>query len=551
MIQSLELQDLFKKIVIGVELVRAASASPISPRRLEIFFSHDVAELVLLLDGVQSYLPALRLRLKNSSLKHLLILVSRPEELRWLVESVENRDLFETEGLDWGCVSKEEGVPLEEYQNYWTGKEPGLHLQKFSDPQTDSLEGLYADLEKKHRYVIANRSTWGGSVEDEFIAFRQSLQNIPHFLQRPDFRNWQKGFENRPVFVIGAGPSLDQEVEFVRRFQDRAIVIAADTLYRKLSEAEIHPHIFVSLERISLVATLFKSKEWNRSILVAPQVMPPEALSIFAGPQALFLLPHVWNSFLKFRRVVMQTGHSCVGVGLSLANVLTRKATYLFGIDLCFGEDLKSHSNFSPYRTPDFAEADSAIEEWRKDAVPILNRNAKQVMTHLYWLRFREDFESIIARAKAPFFVTSKEGLRLKGSQEISYSDFEAQLSSLPSFDAYEELQASLTYDRNAEAHEDLRLFKESLKKLEGVVIAHSELFKNPSSQWEPLLLSIPYGPEVLGPILKSGFMRLNSKIPELEKHGQESIEKVWRDLPEVLRSARQSLDEFQADRLY
>lgn len=553
MISSPELRDLLKKIVLGSQQVETAEVATLTSRQLEISLPHEATQVVLLLDGVQAYVHTLRLKLRNPDLKHILALVTDASELRWLLESAENRDLLEGHRLEWGFVSMEKGIPLEEYQQYWTGKEAGLRLHLFTDPQKDSsgVRELYSDLEIKHRYVVANRTAWGGSVEDEYIGFKNSLMNVPHFLQRPDFRNWQKGFEDRPVFVIGAGPSLDAEVEWIRRFQDRAIVIAADTLYRKLSEAQIYPHIFVSLERVSLVAALFQAGKWNRSILVGPQVMPPEAFSFFSGPQAIFMVPHLWNAFFNFRRLVMSTGNSCVGVGLALANVLSKKAVYLFGIDLCFGDDLKSHSRFSPYQSEDFAQAGGAIDEWRRDSLPVLNRAGKTVRTHFYWLRFREDFENIIKNSKAQVFVTSQAGLPLQGSKQISYAQLESQLLEFSSFDAYESLSSKLPYDRHAEAQTELKLFQANLKRLEEVVLTHRNLLDAPKSQWELSLLSLPFGSEVLVPIFKSGFLKLKSGVPELEEGARTIMQNVWRELPQVLQVARQKLEGFNAERLY
>jgi len=64
-------------------------------------------------------------------------------------------------------------------------------------------------------------------------------------------------------------------------------------------------------------------------------------------------------------------------------------------------------------------------------------------------------------------------------------------------------------------------------------------------------LLALPFGPELLVPMFKSGFMRLKSGVPELQEAAQQSIQKAWKELPEILSTARQKLESFHAERLY
>ena len=86
-----------------------------------------------------------------------------------------------------------------------------------------------------------------GWFEDQLLMLRNNTAN---FL-RPGFtlqKNWQPPSRTLPAFVVGAGPSLDLDMEDIRRLRDDVVLISASSALRVLLENGIRPDIHCEVE---------------------------------------------------------------------------------------------------------------------------------------------------------------------------------------------------------------------------------------------------------------------------------------------------------------
>ncbi len=68
----------------------------------------------------------------------------------------------------------------------------------------------------------------------------------------------QGQYKDVPVFVIGSGPSLDNDIRFIRKNQDKAIIIACGTAIDTLYHAGIKPDFFACTERTPELSQLIR-----------------------------------------------------------------------------------------------------------------------------------------------------------------------------------------------------------------------------------------------------------------------------------------------------
>ena len=81
----------------------------------------------------------------------------------------------------------------------------------------------------------------------EDLAFRNTLTNLPSLLGEADAGSLAGAFEGRPAIVVGAGPSLDVNVEALRPFQSSCLIVAADTAVVPCVKGGLTPHLAVAL----------------------------------------------------------------------------------------------------------------------------------------------------------------------------------------------------------------------------------------------------------------------------------------------------------------
>lgn len=163
-----------------------------------------------------------------------------------------------------------------------------------------------------------------------------------HFV---DFRKkLDKKYKNLPVFIIGSGPSLDNDIPFLRKNQDKAIIIACGTAVDTLYHAGIKPDFYACTERtpeIRQALDVIPDKHFfDDIILLASDVVHPNTLDKFTHTAIFGKLDEPFYTF-AFRQIkeiqnikLIQMMNPLVGnLGVSGALYLGFENLYLFGLD--------------------------------------------------------------------------------------------------------------------------------------------------------------------------------------------------------------------------
>ncbi len=71
---------------------------------------------------------------------------------------------------------------------------------------------------------------------------RNILNNFPLILKSRPITSLKNIFQGVPGFLVGAGPSLDKNVLYLKKIRDRALLVAVDTALKPLLARAIQPH---------------------------------------------------------------------------------------------------------------------------------------------------------------------------------------------------------------------------------------------------------------------------------------------------------------------
>ena len=77
---------------------------------------------------------------------------------------------------------------------------------------------------------------------------QNTLENMKHMAGSPDVGELAGLFEEIPFVLVGAGPSLDESIDFLKFMQDKAIICASNSPFRKLVNSGIRPHLVVTAD---------------------------------------------------------------------------------------------------------------------------------------------------------------------------------------------------------------------------------------------------------------------------------------------------------------
>jgi 6-hydroxymethylpterin diphosphokinase MptE-like protein/VCBS repeat protein len=124
-----------------------------------------------------------------------------------------------------------------------------------------------------------------------------TLGNLPAIVAEGDVAALADVFAGTPAIVVGAGPSLDDNLESLQAIAGRAVIIAVDTTLRPLLAAGIRPHLVVALDPSELNATnLLGIADTEGSWLVSEGSIDPRVFPEFAGRAFTFKISdhHPW-----------------------------------------------------------------------------------------------------------------------------------------------------------------------------------------------------------------------------------------------------------------
>ncbi len=181
-----------------------------------------------------------------------------------------------------------------------------------------------------------------------------TLENLPIMGNSPDIGELKDKFENVPFILIGAGPSLDESIEFLKTVQNKAIIVASNSPYRKLINSGIRPHLVVTADPMKPTLAGFQNVPLEGVPLACPFSAYPEIVRRFEGRIISWLsvnpivetLKEQWGH--KKGTPIMEQG-TVSGCVLDISRVLGCKKVMFIGQDMCIRDDGKYYTDDSSY----------------------------------------------------------------------------------------------------------------------------------------------------------------------------------------------------------
>ena len=267
----------------------------------------------------------------------------------------------------------------------------------------------------------------GNSAEDTLIGFRQIVRNYPNLVKSYSLNDLRGKFSDRAAIIISAGPSLDKNIHLLKDVQDKCILIAVDTILRKLLPLGIRPHFVVAIERGREVYDYHFTDlpaDPEGIIPVICSVCVPEICGAWKGP---FVMPFktlpldAWFAAMT-TLPVLQSGSSCAHMGIPLAELLGCRTIALMGQDLAYAPDGATHSKGTTWEKDEKRKRFDAVvgETFETEGL-----RGGTVRTNRIWYFFKGVFEEFIAlRPRIAFYNATEGGVRIEGAQAVTLDEF-------------------------------------------------------------------------------------------------------------------------------
>jgi len=198
-----------------------------------------------------------------------------------------------------------------------------------------------------------------GFLEDELIMTRNAIANMAG----GDLRVLAGSHPPKPepVFIVGSGPSLEKDLDFIAAHADQAVIFSVGTGLRVLLKHGVRPDFHIELENGILNAELLEATaegfELSGISLVASVSARPRAIACF-DDVAVFFRENVSSTkvFAGDLPILQPAGPTVSNTGLKAGLRMGFRTFYLFGVDMGSREKDKFHAEGSAYSLSRFTD---------------------------------------------------------------------------------------------------------------------------------------------------------------------------------------------------
>ncbi len=203
-------------------------------------------------------------------------------------------------------------------------------------------------------------------------------------------------FENKKLLLISAGPSLDNYIDDIEKYQDKFIIVCVDVILRKLEKHNIIPDIVFSIDPSPRCADYLKTEDpeyLKDSAIVLLSQQHEDVMSLLRERKLNYY-------FSQFASVIEEIGFlgSVPNVGTFTFQTMVcfgAKELYLIGNDAAFNQETGSrYSKDSSYSKIEDTDI-KVLEEnsiSRKDIIEVQGNLRDTVKTNRELLEFKYHF---------------------------------------------------------------------------------------------------------------------------------------------------------------
>ncbi|WP_425407662.1 6-hydroxymethylpterin diphosphokinase MptE-like protein [Hwanghaeella sp.] len=289
-----------------------------------------------------------------------------------------------------------------------------------------------------------------GFFEDEQIMLDQACRN---FLRNDFFLLTEaptpRPLKPMPVFVVGSGPSLDRNIEDIRRNRENVILMSCGTSLRPLLEAGMVPDFHSEIENVEDIGTIIGmlSREHDLSgiPLIAANTVKQSVLDKF-DRKILY-----WRDTVVPTRLLASQEDTLSMTGPTVTNLAIRAAIsmgfyefYLFGIDLGSPDPDRHHAKASVYNATDdeYWKSGAAMEPF---VIEQPGNMGGTIYTNRPFLLTKFFFETLFSRFPNHHFFNCSHGVRFEHATPIVSSTLEAMPAEIPGPELVDKCLGELT----------------------------------------------------------------------------------------------------------
>ncbi len=304
--------------------------------------------------------------------------------------------------LDWiapeNLIVEEKNNPQTLLKSFFEDADNGLHDHYISDWKVGYYDNEYARTIDRYDY---NERTARILGLKNTINQRENAKR-PHS-SISDFKE-KKIIDYKEFIVVSAGPSLNDNIDFLKESSGNKGIIVVNTALKRLASENIEPDIVVALDSFPILAShLSGIEEFTKNVsLIAPITVSRQYVDLYQGPLYYWTEDEENDSDFTWG-----FGGTVASFGIDVAYYLGAERIYLVGSDLSYPGSVNYAQGVAKAETVDMAVR-----------IDVESVDGGQVSTDYVYDAYRKMIEGQIAmHPDVQVYNMSRHGAKIAGTR--------------------------------------------------------------------------------------------------------------------------------------
>lgn len=233
--------------------------------------------------------------------------------------------------------------------------------------------------------------------------------------------------KNKRVIILGAGPSLEKNISWLKENQSSLIIVAIAATLKKLEKYDIVPDIITSLDPYKEVVSQFQvdEKYYKNSIFMCTSNTMPEVIELFPKENVYIFLV---LSQIGIENIPFLTGTTISEVTYALCLYMDVNEIYLLGIDAALDQEtgsthIQEHEfvkKFEKLEKKDILKDKRILSD---DLIEVEGNFRDKVLTTRAFNQIIRNFEKFSSLAIGKKVFNLSDGARLKLVEPLGVKD--------------------------------------------------------------------------------------------------------------------------------
>ena len=392
-------------------------------------FEKDNYKTVYIIFGLSNF-KCVKELIKNVGKENVILLYEPDKNI--FIKSIEKTDIIDVINCDNAvlCIN---GINDELFGSFVAMVLADYGLMRLTKyccmPNYDELypeiwRDVIRNIKEKYESVILSRNT-EILMATEFV--KNKVNNCKDIVRQYTILELKSKFElienikDIPAILVAAGPSLDKNINEIKKAKGKAFIVAVDTALKSLLNNDIIPDVLITVDPHKPPILFMHTKFKDIPMVVCDcsnyelNLLHNEKRFYFADVNSY--MSYIYREGTGNKLHSTESGGSVANNAFSLINILGFKKIILVGQDLAY-TDKKMHT------TDAYGDSDSNLLKDNKKYFEVEDINGDMVYTEYNMNLYRKWFESQIVRYTDLLVIDATEGgAKIEGSEIMTLKD--------------------------------------------------------------------------------------------------------------------------------